>query len=487
MAGTNDLLLEVSSIPPVDFGRRLRYLIQYPHGCIEQITSAAFPQIFLRDVVELNSELIQKTENNVKAGIKNLAGFQLQNGAFSYWPGSIRESSWGTSYAGHFLLEAQQKGYYVPTEMIRSWQKYQKKAARQWSIIGSANIYEIGQEQILQAYRLFTLALAGEAEMGSMNRLRERTDLIPEAKWRLAAAYALAGHKETAVDLISNVSIDVMDYNDSRFSFGSSTRDRAMILEAMVIIGMKENGFLLLEKIARELSSQQWMSTQTTAYSLIAIAKFSGGNSADKRISFEYTFNGSEMKKAETGMAVAQLYFEPGNDQKGEIKVRNVTGDLLYIRIANTGLPKPGNEMAVAENLNLEAYYTNLEGTRIRPENIQQGSDFYAVYKIYNPGLMGHLENVALTTIFPSGWEIHNERLFNGSGSNNAYTYQDIRDDRVMTYFSLSANSSKTFTIRLNAAYKGGYYLPSVLAEEMYKKDVRAVIPGRWIEVPALY
>ena len=46
MAGTNTGNLEVSSIPPVDIERRLHYLIQYPHGCIEQTTSAVFPQLY---------------------------------------------------------------------------------------------------------------------------------------------------------------------------------------------------------------------------------------------------------------------------------------------------------------------------------------------------------------------------------------------------------------------------------------------------------
>ena len=43
ISGTNSAVLEVSSIPPINLGHRLRYLMEYPHGCIEQTTSAAFP------------------------------------------------------------------------------------------------------------------------------------------------------------------------------------------------------------------------------------------------------------------------------------------------------------------------------------------------------------------------------------------------------------------------------------------------------------
>jgi alpha-2-macroglobulin len=487
MEGTNELMLEVSGIPPVDFGRRLKFLLQYPHGCIEQVTSAAFPQLFLADVADLGEEVKKKSAENVKEGIRKLSSFQLSGGGFSYWPGSVKESSWGTSYAGHFLLEAREKGYEIPSSLLNNWKNYQKKAARRWSIEGSTNTFEIKQEQIMQAYRLFTLSLAGETEMGSMNRLRERPDLVPEAKWRLAAAYALAGQRETARELVTGTPVQVSDYHDSRYSFGSSTRDQAMILEAMILTGMKENGMLLLEKIARDLSSGNWMSTQTTAYSLVAVAKFTGGEVSGNPISFEYSFNGGTQKMAETGMPLAQVSLDPGVERQGKIQLKNTSGGTLFVRIVNSGLPKPGEEQREENNLNLQVSYTDMDGKRISPETITQGTDFNAVYRVFNPGTTGHLDNIALTTIFPSGWEIHNERMFGTTSATQPFTYQDVRDDRVMTYLSLAPNEAKTFTIRLNAAYKGRYYLPSVKAEEMYSPGVQAVIPGRWIDLSVAY
>ncbi len=481
--GTNDLMLEVSNIPPVDFGRRLKYLLRYPHGCIEQNTSAVFPQLYLGDVMEIDEKTAQKTEENVKAGIKKLTSFQLSNGSFSYWPGSMKTSSWGSSYAGHFLIEAELKGYEVPQALLRSWKRYQRKASRRWSISGSTNTYEIRQEQILQAYRLFTLALSGNPEIGSMNRLRERTDLVNEARWRLAAAYALAGQKETARELVEPASFAVRDYYDSRYSYGSATRDRAMILEALVLMDRRDDAVPLLEQISEALSSQRWMSTQTTAYSLIAVARFTGGSTTDKSLRFTYAFNDENQVRAETGMPLAQITLDPGNDPDGKISVVNKSEGMAFVRIINTGLPESGKEEAVQKNLAVSVSYYTLDDRQIDISNIEQGTDFKAVYKVTNPGILGHYENVALTTMFPSGWEIHNERLFNTGTEKQSFRYQDVRDDRVMTYFSLLPGRSKIFTIRLNAAYRGAYYLPAIQAEEMYKKDVQVVIPGQWIEV----
>ncbi|MCK4751083.1 MAG: hypothetical protein KAT15_28690, partial [Bacteroidales bacterium] len=103
-----------------------------------------------------------------------------------------------------------------------------------------------------------------------------------------------------------------------------------------------------------------------------------------------------------------------------------------------------------------------------------------------NPGTLGTMNNLALTVIYPSGWEIHNERMFNTMGESASFNYQDIRDDRVMTYFSLGASKKAAYSVRLNAAYRGQFYLPSVQAEEMYRNDVQVLVPGRWVEVKSM-
>ncbi len=50
--GSNSASLEVSSLPSINLEKRLDYLLNYPHGCSEQITSAAFPQLWLKDLIK---------------------------------------------------------------------------------------------------------------------------------------------------------------------------------------------------------------------------------------------------------------------------------------------------------------------------------------------------------------------------------------------------------------------------------------------------
>ncbi|WP_339886035.1 hypothetical protein, partial [Polaribacter vadi] len=65
--------------------------------------------------------------------------------------------------------------------------------------------------------------------------------------------------------------------------------------------------------------------------------------------------------------------------------------------------------------------------------------------------------------------------------------YTDIRDDRVNFYFDLdrkrNTSETKTFTVLLNAAYLGTYYLPGIQVEAMYDNDYLVRTKGAWIEV----
>jgi len=92
------------------------------------------------------------------------------------------------------------------------------------------------------------------------------------------------------------------------------------------------------------------------------------------------------------------------------------------------------------------------------------------------------VDNLALTQVFPSGWEIINERLFGGQAGSQ-FNYRDIRDDRVLTYFSLKMNEQKEFKVKLNATYAGTYFLPPVQCEAMYNNAVSANNTGMKVVV----
>ena len=276
--GTNTALMEVSSMPPINLEQRVRWLIRYPHGCIEQTTSSVFPQLYLSDLKDLSSQQKADIQKNVDRGIKRLSTFQLPSGGLSYWPGGHTEDDWGTTYAGHFLLEAKNKGYHVPQDILDKWTKWQKEKANRWS----------GKDALNQAYRLYTLSLAGEGLTGPMNRLKEQSNLSKQAQWRLAAAYALDGKSRAAEAMVDKLDWSIPTYRSTSKSYGSSLRDKAMILETLTLVGKKEKAFSLLKEISLKLSSDTYYSTQTLSYCLIGVGQFAGTSKNGNALKMSY-------------------------------------------------------------------------------------------------------------------------------------------------------------------------------------------------------
>ena len=483
MSGTNKGTIELSSIPPINLGERLKYLIEYPHGCIEQTTSAVFPQLYLSDIMELNSDFKVAISKNIKAGIERIKLFQTSSGGMSYWAGRYEADDWGTSYAGHFLLEAEAKGYMLPPGVIDNWKRYQRYSANSWAPKNEK--YYFYNDDLEQAYRLYTLALAKAPELGAMNRLKEYPRLSVTAKWRLAAAYAKAGQPEVARKLIANLTTTVPKYCEMGWSYGSNDRDEAMILETLTLLDMKPKAASLVKEVSKSLSSAYWMSTQTTAYCLIAVSKFVGSNGASSEMKYNVKINTAAPIALNTKLPLKQIDMQLKGAAPGNVSVTNNGTGILFARIIMEGSPATGDQTNVDNDLKLAINYTTMQGAPIDVSRLEQGTDIIAEVQITNPGIRGEYLQMALTQIFPSGWEIHNTRMDEAENTvkTDYPTYQDIRDDRVYTYFNVSPYKTSTFRIVLNAAYVGKYYLPTVYCEAMYDNTINSRKPGKWVEV----
>ena len=505
LPGSNAVSMEVSAVPALDLERRLRYLILYPYGCLEQTTSSVFPQLYLPRLVTLENERKRDIQANVSAAIHRLRGFQRPNGGFSYWPGGMFVTpendvylSWATSYAGHFLVEAEKLGYSVPDGMLNDWAKYQREAAERWGDRGNAAVLD-------QAYRLYTLALAGQPAVGAMNRLRENRGLVGPARWLLAAAYQLAGLSDAARDLVGSTSSTQTDESESSATLGSDLRNDAIVLMTASVLGRADLQNEYLQKISAALQTNEWYSTQTTAFALMAVSKLVGSGPAN-HFTFEQTIAGKRaVITADASFYNSTLKSFP--DAGGDIAITNTSDRTLFVSIAVRGVPKAGDDTASASGLALDVAYVDADGEPIDVSKQVQGGDLITEILVTNTS-PHRIDHIALSELVPAGWEIHNaglegvelevfgardpERkrqywrwLPDGSpAATRARTeYIDIRDDRIYRHFSLDAGERIHFQTRINAAYRGRYYLPSIAAEAMYDASKHARSRGQWVSV----
>lgn len=485
--GTQSALLEVSSIPPLNLGERLGFLLQYPYGCVEQTVSAAFPQLYVQQLMDMPADAQKRTADNIKATIERLRQFQTPEGGFAYWPGMPSPDQWASSYAGHFLLEAKARGFEVPANLLNDWARFQKKCSRLWSpALDDPDFGTSSGHQLGQAYRLYALALAGQADLPSMNRMREMKDLQLVARWRLAAAYALAGKPETARQLTKGLSLAVEEYQEFSFTYGSDIRDKAFILETLVLLKEEKRAADMAAYLSGRLVSSDWMSTQSTAQVLLAMARYVGNNRPSDGMSFSYRLGNGKIITAGAKNPLMQIQLAQGGiTPAGKLTLKNTGKNKIFARIIVRGQPLPGEVAAASSDLDIRVSFKTPDGKEIDPGNIPQGTDFIAEVKASHPGTRAMpYKELALSQVFPAGWEIINARMGDlGNDTQSASDYQDFRDDRVNTFFDLGEGQTKVYRVRLNAAYQGRYYLPPANCAAMYDQSVNAASEGRWVTV----
>jgi len=475
--GTNSAQIEVSGILPLNLEKRLDYLIQYPHGCIEQTTSAVFPQLFIGSILEAAPGRKEEIEMNIKDGIDKLSRYQLSSGGMSFWPGSDHKSDWGSVYAAHFMIQADRSGYTVPASMMDHLLRFIKREAQAYN-------YDVKKKymQVTQAYRLYVLAEAGDPLTGAMNRLRERgSDLDMTALWFLAGSYARAGRSEVAYELIDLRNLVPQD--SFRETYGTRERNMAVVLNVLSILDEQEQAFRLARELSDVLSSQRWLSTQTTAWSLVALTNFFGKQSPDEALSYSISVNGIK-ENYSTERAINNYGLDYDAEGRIKLELENKGNDRIFATAVWKGTPLEFTTVPEERGLNLSVQYRNREGKVIDPGSLLQGSDFTVAVTVRNT-TMYQVDDVALSQVFPSGWEIMNTRLFEGATGedNSSYDYRDIRDDRIYTYFSLEPNKTKRFELTMTAAYEGEFTLPAVVCEGMYDNSFFAKTKGMTVKV----
>ena len=483
-SANNQVQLEVSRIPSVDISRRFDFLYNYQHHCTEQLTSKALPLLFVSQFKAVDEQEAEKIKANVQEAIRQIYARQLPNGGFVYWPGNAVADEWITSYTGMFLTLAQEKGYAVHPNVLNKWKRFQRAAAQNWRMPQEASNWQIWQSELQQAFRLYTLALAGAPEYGAMNRMKEQPGLSIQAKWRLAAAYALTGKMKPAGELVYNAETTVIPYSSMNLIYGSSDRDEAMILETLILMKRDRDALQQAKKVSQNLAQENWFSTQSTAFALMAMGRLAEQLSGT--LDFTWSWNGKQQPAVKSAKAVFEKEIAT-SPKSGTVSVKNQGKGALSVdlitrtQLLNDTLP------AIADNIRLDVKYTDMAGSPISVEDIRQGTDFMSAVTLSNISGTSDYSNLALTHIIPSGWEIYNERMIvpevSSSSTNEAnvpessagkYTYKDIRDDRVLTYFDLRRGESKTFTVRLQATYAGNFILPAIQCEAMYDAAVQA-------------
>ena len=420
--------LQVSVFPVPDAHNLYAGMRDYPYDCTEQLSARGITLVSL--LPQLNKADSTEARALVPQIISRLYARQNADGGFSYWGGG-KSDSWVSSMAGVLLSQAKKAGFEVNDGVLKAWKAYQEKLSQAYRMAGSSLF-----SQADEAYRLYSLAVAGASSQAGMNRLREGAELTPQAQWLLASAYALSGKASTAGVILNNVGRNFPEYSPYNLTYGSATRDRFAALEALVLCDRMGEAMSL----ANELRPDSRLSTQETAFAAVALARL---------------FQKAPTREAQTVLDNGVLT----NNSEGTVYVTVAT-------VTREALPESSN------GLGIEVSYVDADGSPVNPSSLKQGTRFTARIKVQSKQAGRDLQNLALSLNVPSGWEIVNERM--AGGADDGYDHKDIRDNAVRWYFALPAGRFKTFSVQLRAAYEGRFALPATVVEAMYEPAIQA-------------
>ncbi|MCU0415059.1 MAG: hypothetical protein MUE91_11780, partial [Ignavibacteriaceae bacterium] len=470
LKGTQSTTLTMSKFPAVKFAKHLKYLVGYPHGCVEQTVSKLFPQLYFEDLAKLVAPEMYRTNNPVyyvKEGIRKIESMQLYDGSIAYWQGGTETSWWGSVYASHFLVEAKKAGFNVSEGMLNKLMKYLSQKAKEQSTFDyvtylptGRTIKKIANKEIL--YSLYVLAMAGEGDIATMNYYKARPHLVSEdMRYLLAGSYALMGRWNTYYEIIPNAFIPERTDRLTGGSFDSDIRANAIMLNVLLEVEPANKQIPAIIKYLTQNADRMY-STQERSFAFLALGKAASLN-ADANVSVEILVDGKSINK----FSGKDLTVKDDKLNSANITLKaSGKGEVYYFWSAE-GVKL--NEKVKEEDSYLQirrSFYSYKTGRLISDFRFYQGE--LIVCKIELTGYDRNAENIVITDLIPAGFEIENPRLNPATElkwvpKNPMYVqYMDVRDDRLLLFTELVRNQTKDFYYMLRVVNQGTYQLPVI-------------------------
>lgn len=473
----------------------LRYLLRYPYGCVEQVTSKAMPLYLLRNYADIYQDILPKdktidgevVDSYIRAAIEQLLLMQTSGGGLSTWAGGTHPYPYGSVYALHFLTLIQRDhSYKIYEDAFRSLQNYVASVMRD-----EHGYSKYPYDYYLRAYACYVLALDGNLEALEYIPRFDHVGIPTSARYLLAAAKAMNAAAIDS-DALKRYVADapVAEFSERQYGGTLHSGIRADAIKLIALIQMKaapEKMQPFVDSLFNYFAEKHYYySTQESAFATTALGMY-----------IEHCYKGDpEMIGAhivapdgEHTLDGEYIYEStiPGASPRYEI---NNTGKTpVYINLEMSGLPLQARTKPKAEGLEIKRAYFHETGKAITDNAFKHGEQ-YIVELTIKP--KRNLENLLLVDLLPAGFEVANPRLepdIQPESERDSRRRQDViftpdhlevRDDRVaMAINHVRYNEEHVFRYLVRAVTPGIFELPSLHAECMYQPTTHAdTVPG---------
>ena len=503
LPGTARASMTLSRSPVAQYGRELSYLLGYPHGCIEQTISKAFPQLYFADLAKQlrsNTYFVRSGESdlnpatNVRQAVQTVESLQLQNGGFAMWPGSPDRGSvgpgsgadlWATAYALHFLSEAQEAGYEVRSAVLSSAIDFLTAFTNNPAFEDAITYDESGGQVVRKItsrttiYGLYTLAVAGKPNRAAMNYHKQNVaSLTSDSRYLLASAFFRVGDTRSYTALLPKQLRDNSTGRQTGGSYASPLRNLALVLDALVDT---DRNNLQISTLARQLSSalrqSTYLNTQEAAFAFLALGKLARQNANSTATA---TLSAGGKSVGNMTSAFLNVNRVPTNVP---LRLSASGSGNVYYFAQSEGVPVSGTISEEDNGLRVRRQYLSRDGQPIMGA-IRQNN--LVVVKVTLASLNGiNVENVVITDLLPAGLEVENPRLTEqrdmpwlksaspGAPERDRPEHFDLRDDRINLYTD-ATGTERTFYYLARAITKGRFVLGPISADAMYNGEYRS-------------
>lgn len=473
MSNADKYSFEAATVPIRGLEKVMNYILEYPYGCAEQVTSKGYAQLLVPQFANVDENLKKQYEANVKAAIARLNTYANNDGGLSYWPGYYQSEEWVSVYALQFLTDAQKVGHVIPAGLRENLTKFIKSKATSFSFTNYTSEWVERRQKSQQAYRLFVLAMINEPDLGAMNRLKEHKYSNTFEKILLAAAYGATGKKDIGKSLLSGISGNALTENYYS-PYGSKNRDLAFLAMAFKLNGLQAMAESTLNTALESFYLSKYFNTHEIGI-LLSAAKLVYNLDQNSELNIALKENGKNVS-IQKGKPIYSGNVKSG----GKLDVTNNGTAPIYITLSGTGYPKPTETASNSNGLFVGVKYTVNGVVSNNLPTLHQGDQVTASATIIN-STSQFIENIAFTLCIPNGGEINDVKVV--YQPNKESDYSDIKDNKVIHYFALNKGESRILDVKFTAAYTGLYFLPSSYAEDMYHPEINGNSPSYWINL----
>ncbi len=492
---SSEFSLTLAPFPNIAFADSLRYLVRYPHGCLEQTTSKVFPLLYFSDLARTVEPLLASedaVDYYITSGITKLESMLISDNQFSYWPGGTYVNPWSSIYATHFLVEARKAGYEVADRVYDAMLEGLKTQAKFSPDMESGNAKKVKTRIALATYASYVLSAAGQPDRGTMHYLKNRGagGLSDYSYFQLAGAFALSGELETALSMLPvsvspNFNGKDTEKRETGGTFNSPIRAQAIMLDVLAEVNENHPSIPTLVKNLSEAASDgnRWRTTQDNAFAFLALGKIMQ-KQADQNYNGAIRINGEHFVEFDAG----EVRFTDEAWDGARIQI-SVKGDgTCYYYWSAFGIQRDSYIEEYERELQVRRRYFNKDGEELTGTFVHGD---LIVAEISVKALTANLENVVVVDMLPTGFEIENPRLESRAGIPWLKTqgfkpdYLDIRDDRLIFFGTFPRQRERKFYYALRAVTQGEFTLPPIAAEAMYDPTKSTVAGSMAIKVVA--